>query len=123
MAVVDKCADSIWIAEVHTEAHAGVGWAFPIPEWNVDCVTQKRLVYRDAKKFLEKEMKLMNVEGVQFLGAILNDPVLDVSLMHDDIRGEVVGIERLRRLAVDGDHENRGTLRIIRIGRLLRKIK
>ena len=86
MAVVDKSADAIGIAEIHPQANARIGQALAVPEGDVDCVAQERLADGNAKPLHENEMDLVNVKGVEFLRAIFDDPVFDLPLVGDDIR-------------------------------------
>ena len=63
------------------------------PRRNVDRIAQKRLVHCKPKPFQQQEMNLMNVKRVQFLRAILDDPVFHVSLVGHDVRN--VGVDRM----------------------------
>src|SRR5271170_4458844 len=64
MAVVDESAHRIWIAKIHTEADAGVRESVTIVVRNVDRIAQKRLIHRDAERFKQHEVQLMDVKGV-----------------------------------------------------------
>ena len=50
-------------------------------------------------------MELVNVEGVEFAGSILDDPVFDCALGGDDVRRVRVHVECFGLLAVDGEVE------------------
>ena len=93
MAVVEKRADDLGIAKIHAELDAGKLRAGAVPVRDIDGVAQEGLVERDAVPFLEHEMDLMDMEGVQFARAIFDDPVLDIALGDDDAGSSVIRIE------------------------------
>ena len=64
-------------------------------------------------------MQLMNVEGVQLRGAVLDDPVLHVTLVHDDVGLGIGRIECRGRVPLDGDVEGGGTVGVLGILELL----
>ena len=68
-------------------------------------------------------MDLVDVEIVQFLRAVLNDPVFHVALAHDDVGLGRVRIEKRRRLAIDGEIKLGWAVRIFRILRLFGEIE
>src|SRR5580704_86628 len=68
-------------------------------------------------------MHLVNVKIMHFLRAIFDDPVLDVTLMHDDIGNGRMWIEGRRRLAFDGEVELSGTVRVPGIVEFFGKIE
>src|ERR1700722_8307417 len=115
MAVIRKSADDRWIAEVHAEFYAGIFGGFSIPERNVDHVAQKWLVDDDTEPFGEHEVDLVNMEGVKFLGTILDIPILDVSRTHDDIRRRRIWIKGNGLLAFDRDEESGRAVGIVGI--------
>ena len=93
MAVVEERADDIGIAEVHAQLDAGKLGTGAVPVGDVDGVAEEGLVDGDAVPFLEHEMDLMDVEGVQFARAIFDDPVFDVALWDDDVWRGVIRVE------------------------------
>jgi hypothetical protein len=64
----------------------------------------------------------MDVKGVKFAGAVFDDPVLDGTLLRDQV-GRRVHIERLGGGAVDAEVELHRARRVIRIVQLFRKIE
>src|SRR5271157_4437364 len=68
-------------------------------------------------------MDLVYVEGVRLPRAILNRPILDITLVNDDIRGQRHGIERLWHVSLFGDKENRRRIWMLRVHHLLRKVE
>ena len=65
-------------AEVHANLDTWIR-ACPCPEWNVDGIQILPLLrwHGQTVPRQEKEVNLMNVERVIFLGPVLNGPVLD----------------------------------------------
>jgi len=55
-------------------------------------------------------MDLMDVECMQLRGAILDDPILDVALLHYDVGNTGSGVKGSGRLAVHGDEKTRSDL-------------
>ena|SRR5580692_6897728 len=113
MAVIDESADDVGISEIHAELYARKCWAGAIPEGDVHYVTQERLVDRGAVNFSQQKMDLMDVESVQLLRAILDDPVFYVTQLHGHIGRGGCRIVGSGFLSVNGEHENRGTVGIV----------
>src|SRR5580700_693127 len=113
VAVIDKGADDVRIAKIHAQPHARVLQRAAVVVGDIDGIAQKRLVDRDAGPRDKLEMKLMYVKIVQFRRAVLDDPVLDIALLDDNIRYVRGGIERRRRLAVDGQIKTRGAVWVV----------
>src|SRR5271169_6625063 len=93
MAVINERADRVWIAEVHSQLHAWICSALAVPIGDIDRIAQERLIQWHAVPFHKHEMDLMDMERVEFLRPVFDDPVLDVSLLYLDIRIHVVRIE------------------------------
>ena len=72
---------------------------------HVDRVAQKWLVDGHTRPIDQQEMDLVDVEGVQFVRAVLDDPVLHVALLDDDLGAVGRRIEGRGCLAVDGEVE------------------
>ncbi len=72
--MVDKVADDIGVTKIHAESHAGILQGFAVVVGNVDGIAKKRLVDRLAAVINQQEMQLMNMERVQFAGAVFDDP-------------------------------------------------
>src|SRR5580658_9733506 len=113
MAVVQKRADDVGIAKVHAQFYAGKLGTGAVPVGDVDGIAQEGLVDRDAVPFLEHEMDLVDVEGMQFARAIFDDPVLDVALGDDDVWSCVLRVEQLWLLAFYRDVEIGAAARIL----------
>jgi hypothetical protein len=82
---------------------------------HVDGIAHERFIHRDTIPGHQRKMQLMDVEGMQFGGAIFNDPVLDIALPYGDVRRGLGGIEYGGRLTVDSDEKRRGAVGILRI--------
>ena len=65
----------------------------------------------------------MDVECVQFGGAILDDPVFHVALLDDDIRHARSGSKGVGVLAFDGEVKGRGAVGIVRVEQLLGEVE
>src|SRR5277367_5234098 len=105
MAVIRKNPNDRRIAKIHAQLYAGIFRSLSIPEWNIDHIAQEWLVNGDSEPFRQHEMNLMNMEGVEFLGTVLDIPILDVSGAHHDIRRRGTRIEGDGLLALDRDEE------------------
>ncbi len=68
-------------------------------------------------------MNLMNVERVQFGGAVLDDPILDVALFHDDIGHTRSRIEGLGRLAIHSDEKSGRAIGIVGVEQLFGEVQ
>ena len=113
MTVVDESADCIRVAKIHAQFNAGILKVPTVVIRHVDGVAEKGLVYRNSGPVEHHEMNLMDVERVQFGGAILDDPILDVALLHYDVgntRGRVKG---RGCLAVHGDEKSSGAVGVV----------
>ena len=95
-------------AEVHANLDTWIR-ACPCPEWNVDGIQILPLLrwHGQTVPRQEKEVNLMNVERVIFLGPVLNGPVLDGYLRRGN-RRRIVRIEELRSLPVHGRGQSDG---------------
>src|SRR5271169_1401422 len=123
MAVIDESADRIWIAKIHAQADAGILQVRGAVEGDVDGVAQERLVDGDSIPSDQHEMQLMDVEGVQFRGAIFDDPVFDVALFCDDVRDAGGGIEWFGRLTIHSEVKRGGAIGIVGIEKCFREIE
>src|SRR5215470_14553613 len=83
VAVVRKGAYDTGGAEIHAQLDARVFGGLAVPKGDVNGVAEKGFVRRRVETFDQQEMDLVDVEGVQFERAILDDPVLDVALVDD----------------------------------------
>src|ERR1700693_4421824 len=122
MTVIEESADQFWIAKIHPQLYRWILGGLAVIERDIDGVTQEGFVHRNSKPFHHKEMNLMNVEGMQFIGAVFDDPVLNLALLYDDVWNIRRRIERYGGLAVDGDVKRHGTIWVVRILKLFRKI-
>ena len=102
MAMVDKGADRIRVAKIHSQFDAGILERFAVEVRNVYGVPQKRLVYGAAEIIQQHEVHLMNMERVEFRGSIFDDPIFHVSLLNDDVGNARARIERRWRLTIHG---------------------
>ena len=119
MAVIGKHPYGVWIAEVHSNANAGVGKRMAIVVGDVYRVAEKVLLNGYAHVMEQQKVQLMDVKCMQLTGAILNDPVFDCSLLCDDVWDVGVHVEHLRGLSVDGEVELDCAGGIVRVGELL----
>lgn len=93
--MINERSDGIGVAKIHAQRDAGVFQSSSIEIWHVDRIAQERLVHRDISPSRHKEVKLVDVEGVEFGGTIFDDPIFHVALMDDDIRNIGSGVEGL----------------------------
>src|SRR5580698_1595825 len=100
MAVKNKVPDSVRIAKIHSQPYTGIGKSSAVIVRNVDGIAQKRLVYRPAAVIKQHEMQLVNMESVEFPRPVFDDPILNRSLLGNDVRNARFWIEFLGRLAV-----------------------
>src|SRR5579863_3131392 len=66
MAVIDKRADGMGIAEVHANAHAGISEHSAVVIRHVDGIAEKRLIDWNSHVVHKHEMGLVNMKGMQF---------------------------------------------------------
>jgi hypothetical protein len=85
MAVVDKSSHCIRVAKIHPHFDTWICRRFAVPERHINCVTEKRLVHRQAEPAQQHEMNLVDVECVYFLRSIFDDPILNISKMRNDV--------------------------------------
>src|SRR5271155_3837890 len=119
MTMIWKRTDNIGAAKIHAQLHAGIGQHFVFVKRNVNGVAKKRLVYAHARIFEQQEVKLMDVECVQLVRAVFDDPILHVSLLYGNVRDTGSWVECLRRFSVNGDEKSCRTVGIIGIEQLL----
>src|ERR1022692_180841 len=105
VAMIGERSDGIRVAEIHAQLHTRVLRSLAVPVSDIDGVSQERFVERNAVPLHEHEMQLMNVERVQFLRPVLDDPVLDIALAHHDVGGLGIRVEYLWLPAIDGNVE------------------
>src|SRR5271154_5768165 len=115
MAVVDESAHRIWIAKIHSQRDAWIRGAFSIPIGDVYGVAQKCVIYRSSVPADKKEMNLVNVKIVQLVRAVFDRPVLDITLVDDDIR-RGMWVINFWLLAIDSDEEKCGAVWILGVG-------
>ena len=101
----------------------GILPAFAVPIRHIDRVAQKRFIHRHSVPFQQKEVRLVDVKGMDFPRPILNDPVLHVAFLHRDVGSRGHGIERRGSLPVHGDVKNGRTCGVVGILRLLGEIE
>ena len=123
MTVVDESADCIRVAKIHAQFDAGILKVSAVVIRHVDGVAKKRLVYRNSGPFEHHEMNLMDVERVQFRGAILDDPILDVALLHHDVGNTRSGVKGRGCLAVHSDKKSGGAIGIVRIEKFFGEVQ
>ena len=121
VAVIDKGADDIRIAEVQGDGDAGVG-ALPCPVGQVIGVANSRIVDRYTIHRQHLEVQLMNVEDVVFKRAVLDNPGFHRAGMHDDVRRLAHGVGR-GCASILGDEERGRTVGIGWVLELLGKIE
>src|SRR5580765_8348385 len=113
VAMVGKCADGFGIAEIHSEADAWILQSSAVEVRDVYGVAKKRFVHSYAGPGEQQKMQLMNMECVELLRAVFDDPVFHVALLHDDVGYAGCWVESDRRLAVHGDEEGGCAVRIV----------
>lgn len=99
--MIDEGSDGAGLAKIHAQLHARIHWAVSIPVRDVDCVSEVGLVHRNSIPFQQLKMQLVDVEVVQLLRAVFNDPVFDVALPYDNVGIGRVRIERCRGFSLD----------------------
>jgi len=122
MAVIYESADRVRITKIHAQADAGILQVRGAVEGHVDGVAQERLVDSDSIPGHEHEVQLVDVEGVQFCGAIFYDPVFDVALLYDDIWDARTGIEDFGFLAIHCEVKSCGAVGIVGVEKCFREI-
>lgn len=123
VAVIHEGADDAGIAKVHAQFDAGILRRGAIPIGDVDGVAEIGFLNGDPIPFRQEKMDLMDVEGVEFGGAIFDDPVFNVALMDDDVGGFGARIKRNRLFTIDCDVEPGGAVGIRRIERFFGEIE
>src|SRR5450432_1397844 len=113
--VIDERPDGVRIAKIEAQFDAGVGETTTAVIRHVDRVAQERLVHWDAGPIDHHEMYLMNMKGVQLGGAVLDDPILNFTLFHDDIGNSGGGIKGSGSLTINRDEKRGGAIGIIGI--------
>ena len=111
--MIEKCPDSVGIRKIHSQLHAGVR-TFAAPVRQVERVPHCGVVDSLAINLQDLEMNLMNVKDVVLGRAVLDGPVFDIALMHNDIRGRAHFI-RFGRLSLHGDEVEYKVVRILLI--------
>jgi glycine cleavage system regulatory protein len=81
--VVDKVAQRIRIPKIHPQADAGIFKSFAVVIRDVNGIAKKRLVHSLAAVVEQHEMQLMNMECMQVVGPVLDDPILYCSLLRN----------------------------------------
>src|SRR5580698_1545798 len=102
MTVIDQRADGVRISKVHAQPHARILKRPAVVVGHINGVAQEGLVDGHAVKAHQNELQLMDVESVQFAGAILDDPIFNIAMLDDDIRLDGSRIKGARLLPVDG---------------------
>ena len=115
MAVIYEVTDNVGIAEIQADAHAGIDEGAAVVIRDVYGVPKKRFVHRPAEIIEQHEMKLVDVEGVEFAGAIFDDPIFDRALAGHDIGDSGARIEGLGLLALDRDVKLSSAIRVFGI--------
>ena len=85
MAMVQKIANCIRIAKVHPQPDAGIFQRSAVVVGNVDGIAKERFIRGLAVEIDQHEMQLMNMERMQFAGAVFDDPIFDRALLRDDV--------------------------------------
>ncbi len=83
--MVNKVANRVRITKIHPKCDAGKCESFVVVVRDVDGIAKKRLVYGLAAIFKQHEMQLVNMECVKFAGTVFDDPVLNCSLLHNNV--------------------------------------
>ena len=81
-----ECADGIRIAKIHPQSHAWIYQHVVLVIRNIHGIAEKRLIRWPSQIIEQQEMQLMNVERVQFVRPVLDDPIFYRSLLRDDVR-------------------------------------
>jgi hypothetical protein len=92
--MVDQSSNHAGISEIHPQFDAWIYGAAAIPEWNIHDVTKEGFVHRRAIQFFYEKMDLVNVKGVQFPGAIFDNPGFHISLSGSDVGAGSSGIRK-----------------------------
>ena len=121
--MVNKVANRVRITKIHPKCDAGKCESFVVVIRDVDGVAKKGLVYGLAAIFQQDEMQLMDMECVKFAGAVFDDPVLDGSLLHNNVGNARFWIELHGGLAIDREVKLGCAVGIVGLKKLFRKVK
>jgi len=84
--MVRERANYVRISKIHSQRNARIGTALSIAKRHVNRISEKGIIHRNPERLRVEKMDLMNVEGVQFIRTILDDPILDVALLDHNVR-------------------------------------
>src|SRR5271154_1571296 len=115
MAVIHEGPNGIRVTEIQPYFNAGILKRFTVIEGNINGVAEERLIYRLAEKIEEQKMHLMDVKCVQLGGAVFDDPILHVSLLHNNVWNIGARIEWRRDLSIYGEVKGGCTVGVVRI--------
>ena len=114
--MVHEGADDIRIAKIHAQSNAGIFQGSTVVIGNIHSVAEKGLIHRSTHIVEQQKMELVDVEGVQFIRTILDDPIFHSALLHNDVGDTRIRIKRLRCLTINGDIKLCRACRIVWIG-------
>ncbi len=110
------------VPEIHPEFDTGIARGNTVPIGQGDGVAKIVLLYGLILPLEHDEMSLVDVEGMGFLGSVLDNPVLYVALSNGDVRS-CCRIERGRLSTFFGDLKDGRSSGILRVQRFLGEIK
>jgi hypothetical protein len=86
MTMIDKRAHDVRVAEIHAQTNAGINQRAAVIVRHVYGVAKKVLIDLPSRIIEQKEVQLMNMEGVQLARTVFYDPILDRPLLRHDVR-------------------------------------
>ena len=81
MTVIGKDPNDVGIAKIHTHSNTWVGQRAPSEVWDVHGIAKEVLVHVAFHVLEQQEMKLMDMECMEFARAVLDDPIFDGALV------------------------------------------
>src|SRR5580658_6941900 len=100
--MVDKGSHGVRIAEINWDSNGRVGECMAVVIRYVDGVAEEAFMDWFAEVIEQQEVQLMNMECVELIGTVFDDPVLNGSLQGDDIRDAGAHVEHLGFFSVYG---------------------
>ena len=83
--MVNEVTDGIRVTEIHAQSDAGISESSAVEIGDVHGIAKEWLVRRSTRVIDQHEMQLMNVECVEFIRTILDDPIFDRPLLRNDV--------------------------------------
>ena len=117
--MINESTHRIRIAKIHAQLDARIYQHVVFVIRHVNGIPEKWLVHWLSKVIEQQEVQLMNMEGVQFVGPILDDPIFHGSLLRDNVRQARMRIEQSGFLTIYRDVKLSRAIRVVRIGQFL----